>query len=257
LSFLDSFFGTAQKRDIQAAHTNATAALDTGLANARTDYTGAIDRLNPYAETGSGANAMYANALGVNGRGPQQTAVDNFMADPFRAQNEQLANENLARQFNGRAGPGMGSGAFALAAARGNLERGTQDYQNYLTRLAGLGTQGAQVTGQQSGIQGQLGQTEYDAGNTRAGNEINYGNAMAASRGIGVNNLLGLAGTVIKGFTPGWGGPSAFGSMAGATPNATSTPFGNITNAATNGWNAMRNWATPSPAYTGVGAYPY
>lgn len=157
---------------------------------------------------------MYADAIGLNGRAPQQGVVDNFMADPFRAQNETLSNENLARQFNGR---GMGnSGAFALAGARGNLERGSTDWNKWLDRIAGVGGQGAQVAGQQAGLDAGLGDLEMGAANTRAGNEINYGNAMASSRNIGINNLLGVAGVVTRGMTPGWGGQTAFGNIRNA-----------------------------------------
>jgi hypothetical protein len=46
------------------------------------------------------------------------------------------------------------------------------------------------------------GDNAFGYGATKAGNAINYGNAMAQAKGIGVNNLLGLAGTAIKA----WGG---------------------------------------------------
>lgn len=156
---------------------------------------------------------MYGRYLGLEGQDAQQEAVGNFMADPFRAENERLANENLVRQFGSR---GMaGSGAFASAAARGNLERGSVDYNSYLDRLAGVSTQGANVAGQQAGLDVGRGDLEWNVANTRAGNEINYGNAMASSRNIATNNLLGLAGTAVKAFTPGWGGKTPLNAMMG------------------------------------------
>lgn len=214
MSFLSSFFGTTQRNDVKRAKVAADAALDAGADAGRAAYTSATDRLDPYSQTGMAGNAMYADAIGLNGRPAQQGVVDNFMADPFRAENERLANENLARQFGSR---GMGgSGAFALAAARGNLERGSADWNNWLNRIQGVGTQGLQAAGAQSTLDAGLGNAEFGLGTTRAGNEINFGNAMAASRNVGINNIMGLAGTVMSGFTPGWGGNTAFGNMYNA-----------------------------------------
>jgi hypothetical protein len=119
------------------------------------------------------------------------------------------------------------SGVAALAAARANADRGSQDFENYMNRLQGLGQQGQQAAGQQAGYAfqngQQMGQYGYNLGqglagvsgqqaqtaqntaqqlaqlstgqnNALAGNEINYGNAKAAASGIGVNNLLSFGG---------------------------------------------------------------
>lgn len=214
MSFLGSFFGSDQRRDIRRAKTASDALLTEGLDAARSGYTSATDRLDPYATSGNAANAMYARAIGLEGRPAQEDVVANFMADPFRAENERLANENLVRQFGAR---GMAnSGAFASAAARGNLERGSVDWNQWLDRISGVSTQGANIAGQQAGLDVGRGDLEWNAANTRAGNEINYGNAMASSRNIGINNILGAAGTVVRGFTPGWGGQTPFGNAMNA-----------------------------------------
>lgn len=60
----------------------------------------------------------------------------------------------------------------------------------------------------------------YGVGQQIAGNHINLGNAVANSRTTGINNTLGLAGTLagaaFAGFSPGASGMSAFGNMRNA-----------------------------------------
>jgi hypothetical protein len=156
---------------------------------------------------------MYADAIGLNGQPAQQTVVDNFMADPFREDNGRLADDAMLRTFTAR---GMGdSGASRLAVARGNLERGSADWNKWLDRIMGRSSEGLQAAGAQSTLDAGLGAQEFGLGTTRAGNEITFGNAMAASRNIGINNLLGAAGTAVRAVTPGWGGATPLNAMLG------------------------------------------
>ena len=130
----------------------------------------------------------------------------------------------------------LNSGNAYMAAARGSLERGSQDWNSYLDRLHGLGSEGAQIGQQAAGIRmnganalsgyaqqhgqnmgnsyGQgaaydvqqghaLGGMDYQYGMDRAGNRINYGNAQASNRSTGINNILGLLGA----------GANAYGSL--------------------------------------------
>ena len=135
------------------------------------------------------------------------------------------------------------SGAAALASSRANLERGSQDYNGYMNRLQGLGQEAnqanasaasmiygngqdqahmrygygqdlAQNQGQQAGYAVQQGQQvsglEDQYTQLRAGNRINFGNAMASNRSTGINNLLNAAGTIASAVSgmPKMGGPS-------------------------------------------------
>lgn len=263
MGFFDSFTGKAQKRDLKAANKAADKFLTEGAAGARTELTGgytgadtflknalaaagagygranadltsaegkALGLLDPYMETGTGANALYADALGINGTQRQRAFGDSYAAsDPFRAQNQEMAAEGLMRVLNAR---GMsGSGYAGEAVARQALERGSQDYQNYLDRLFGASQAGQNAASQGAGIasnmgtaranlnQG-LGQTRadiftrradnsanrgnalanltYGVAQQRAGRRVGYGNALAESRGIGVNNLLKVAELGVK-----------------------------------------------------------
>jgi hypothetical protein len=211
MSFLGSFFGSDQKKDIQRAKVASDAALKTGLNEANTQYDNAMGFYTPYAQTGQAANTLYANATGVNGQPAAQTAANQFYSsDPFRQSNEDFANKQLAQTFNARGS--LYGGNAMLAAARGSLERGSTDWNNWLNRISGQAAQGANVAGAQSGVAQGKGQLAYGAGTTQAGNEINFGNAMAAARSIPINNLLGVAGTAVKMFTPGWGGATPVGN---------------------------------------------
>lgn len=65
--------------------------------------------------------------------------------------------------------------------------------------------------------------------NALAGNDINTGSAMATASQMGVNNLLGLAGTAVRAFTPLPTGGSAFTNLLSAAtspfrPSSTTTP---------------------------------
>lgn len=187
----------------------------------------------PYAGTDAQANTMYGNALGTNGLDAQKAFGQNYAAsDPFRQQNSDMANEGLMRVLNAR---GMsGSGYAGEAVARQSFARGSEDYGNYLNRLQGLQGQGAQLAGQQAqmgqqygqlqaglqtgranalaGIQEQragqsvdrgnaLGNLDYGNAQQLAGMRTNLGNATAATRGIGVNNLFKVAGLAAQAFT--------------------------------------------------------
>jgi hypothetical protein len=69
--------------------------------------------------------------------------------DPFRDQNEAYAQKNLMAAYNAR-GLG-GSGKEMLAASRASMERGAQDWSNYLGHLAGMQGMGLQAAGQAGG----------------------------------------------------------------------------------------------------------
>ena len=264
MSFFGSLTGSDQRRDMNRAYADSTATVNKGYdaargnlasgygaanqayGQARTDvnsgYRNALSSLargtnqavgayQPYSETGQNANTLYSNALGLNGAAAQQTFQQNYQADPFRDANADFANNALMQVLNAR---GLsGSGAAAAAVAQESLRRGSEDYNNYLNRLSGLQSQGAQTAGnianlyanqgQQAAqygynqgsdlanIQGNRAATAYTYGTgqagldtdqaiTNAGNRINLGNAQAASRGILGNNLMSLLGTAAQAY---------------------------------------------------------
>ena len=208
MGFFGSFFGSDQQKDLANSKASADASLKQGYDTAQTNYGNAQNLYKPYQQQGQQANQMYGNALGLNGLQAQKDFGANYAAaDPFRQQNADFATNALQRQYNAR-GQTYG-GSTDLAVSRANLERGSQDYGNYLNRVQGQAQQGYQATGAQAGLEQGKGDLAMGYGQTQAGNAINYGNAQSQSRSIGVNNVLGLAGTAAKAAGAFYGIPSS------------------------------------------------
>lgn len=208
---------------------NALSGANAGYARADTTLQQggqqAVGYLDPYMRSGSEANALYGNALGLNGVQAQQDFGQNYAAsDPFRAQNANFATEDLMRSLNAR---GMsGSGYAAEAVAQQQLRRGSEDYGNYLNRLSGVrdsgqqaATNAASITGNIAGqraqnftnqggaradIYGRMASNATGRGNALAdltygnaqqiaGQRVGLGNALSATRQTGMNNLFKIA----------------------------------------------------------------
>lgn len=192
MSFLGSFFGSTQRKDLAAAQGQANTAIDQGLQQGTASYRAGQARFDPYAQGGAqGWNALL-NATGVNGADAQRGFIDNYVDDPTQA----LSQQAVARQMAAR---GLtDSGASRLAAARVWQE----GYNNNLNRLTQIGQQGQQAAGSQAQFDQGIGDMEFGTGQLKANNAINYGNALAQSRGIGINNLLNVAGTAARFVNP-------------------------------------------------------
>lgn len=221
-----SFTGSTAKKAANEAYQNSTRVLqegrDKGVDAYNTGYDQAYGFMNPYAQSGTQANSMYTGLLGLSGADTQRGLLAQYAnADPFRQFNEDLANKSLARSYN-RMGM-LDSGNFRMAAARANLERGSQDYNSYLARLAGLSQQGMGAAGQLGGYAMGKGQGIANLwngyGQNQAGNEIQRGNALSQASGIFGNNIMKLASMAVSaatgmpvgmGGTPGQKGGSNF-----------------------------------------------
>lgn len=198
------FTGESQKKFTNEAFANSTRELqqgrDKGLDAYGQGYSQAQGYLNPYAQSGGQANNLYGTYLGLNGADAQRSALAGYAgADPFRQFNEDQANRGLARQFN-KMGM-LDSGNSRLAMSRASLERGSQDYNNYLGRLAGMSQQGYGAAGALGGMAMQNGQNIAglwnNYGQAQAGNEIQKGNALSQASGIFGNNIMKLGGMAI------------------------------------------------------------
>ena len=209
MGFLDSFTGKSQAKTIARARQEADAQLAAGYDEASDIGRDYLDRslgfVQPWMEAGGRANALYDNALGINGREAQNAMFADYQSDPFRAGNEERATEAIRRAYNSR---GMDtSGNALLASARASQERGSQDWQQYLTRLQGQAGQGAGMAQYGAGLTSNTGNAlmnmRYGYGQQRAGNAISAGNAEAQMQGLGWQNALNLAGTAVKAFA-GW-----------------------------------------------------
>lgn len=202
MGFFGSFFGNDQRKDLQRANAQATQALDKGYADSMQRYDQAAGLLDPYAQSGAEGNAMYAALL----RGDPD-AIAQFNANPILQGNIGQASNAMMRYLNARGGAAGGTGAAAMQRV------GQQGAMQFLDQYRGLGQQGFQAAGAQAGIRQGQGDAAYGFGATKAGQAINYGNAMAGTRNIGINNLLNLAGTGIKAATAAYGAPGGGGFM--------------------------------------------
>lgn len=199
MGFFDSFFGKSQQRDLSAARDRATGLVNTGYDRAEQastqGYNDARGYIDPYIQSGRRASTSYENALGLNGRGGYDEAMGQF---GMFAQPEQEATRNalsdVMRRYNAGRGGGGPSGGLNLAVARTAADRYAQTRNSWLDRINAQGQQGWQASQAGAGLASDYGNqmANYAIGRagTLAGNEINYGNALAASRSTGLNNLF-------------------------------------------------------------------
>ncbi len=194
MGFFSAFTGKAQKKDLMRADAKATAALDQGYGQQQGYYDQAAGLMDPYAQEGRQAGTFYNNALGLNGADAANEAYGTMAGNPiFQGQLAQDSNA-VARMLNAR---GAGGGGQAQLAGQRVFQ---QNMGNWLDRYKQQGQQGFQATNALAGLRTGQGDNAMGYGATKAGQSINYGNALAASRGIGVNNLMGLAGTALKAY---------------------------------------------------------
>lgn len=206
MSFFGSLFGSDQQRYLSDAKAAADKNLDSGYTDAKNAYTQygneAKGYYQPYVQNGQKANQLYSDAMGLNGAQGGQNALSAYQGarNPFQDWQQNYTQQGMDHAANAR---GMlNSGTNALAVARARQQMGYNDYNNWLSGLQGMNNQGMQAAGGMSSVamnQGnQLGNLGWGYGTTKAGNEINYGNALSQNATSGVNNLIGLGGTLIK-----------------------------------------------------------
>ena len=204
-----SLTGSTGKKALSQANEQATAALGRGLADSSASLTGGYDQaqgyLSGYGQQGQRANALYSQALGLDGAGPRQQFMDQFAgADPFRQWNMDQTARTVSRRL-GSMGYRPQGGTMSLGLARAGMERGSQDYEGYMNRLAAAAQQGQGIAGQQAGYAAQRGQglagLQSGFAQQHAGNAINYGNAQAQQSNALMQNLLGLGGLAVSAYT--------------------------------------------------------
>jgi hypothetical protein len=204
MGFFDAFTGKAQAKQIKASSKEAMGYLDTGAEQARSElgqyYDQAQGFLNPYLQGGGQANNLLAAYLGAAGPEAQQQAFANFQNDPgYQAQFNAGVNA-LDRSATAR------GGLYSGAAMKGLQEYGQQfqrqAFNDRINQLQGFSGQGLQAGSAAAGLaanQGNtLGSLSFGLGQQKASNAINKGNALAQASGIGVNNLMNVAGLALK-----------------------------------------------------------
>jgi hypothetical protein len=239
MGFFDTLLGKTGKKvagetleynqgQAQSGYKNSTNYLAQG-------YSAAKSRVQPYSATGRQAGLTYSNLLGLNGAASQDAATAAYQnSNPYLAATMDLQTKALDRRA---AATGQyGSGLNALAKARVVDETANRDYQDYMTKLQGLLSQG--YTADQalavldSGYAANRVGVENAFRSANMGAQTQYGKDYTAADTAGVQNVIGLAGTLANagGMFMGGGAKPAF-SQPGT--------------AASSGWSTT---ATPAPA---------
>jgi hypothetical protein len=199
MGLLSSFFGKDQRRDLEAAKAQSDAQLQQGFNQGQSDYAAAENYFSPYAQEGQRGieDQNFYRKLLMGDGGATGTLAGNPLFQGELGQNSNA----VARGLNAQGA--SGGGKAQLAAQR--VFQGTAG--NWVDRFRGLGESGIntgmQATNAMAGLRSGRGDMAYGYGATKAGNSINFGNAMAANRNTGVNNLMGLAGLAVNAFTGG------------------------------------------------------
>lgn len=153
-------------------------------------YGGAIDRFNPYAETGGQANQLVAALSGALGQEAQAEAYNNFQESPAAQFQREMGERAVMR--NASQGGQIGSGALLTDLNQFGQGLANQEFGNYYNRLAGQQQMGMQAAGAQAGLQSQQGNQLANIlqqlGQGQAGIRMNQGTALANL----VNNYSGM-----------------------------------------------------------------
>jgi hypothetical protein len=205
MGFFDNFFGSTQADDITNASDMANRRYQQGLSqftDTTKDYLGqSLDYLKPYAEAGGNTLKLLGDALGINGAQGGQSFWSNLSNDPGFQSAQQGGIDALDKS----------------AAARGLLRSGGQNRDlfsfgqrslmdfgnNRIAQLGGLLTPTMGAAGGSADLTSKAGSdiagAQFGTSQLFANNATNTGNALAQSRNIGINNILGV-GNMLAGF---------------------------------------------------------
>jgi hypothetical protein len=238
-SFLSTLFGGGAEAEaadknrqaiaqyVPQAQDFLTQGYNTGVGNLNSAI-GAYTPLSDLGKQYGGASSMYLNALGVNGPEGTTAAQNAFQTNPGY-QGAMTAGLDAINRRRGVMGMSNSGNADIDAQTFGqNLQN--QQYNTWLTNLAGAGQTGAGLIGaaaqgQGTGytnlanLAGQLSSNQVGvAGNALSGN-VNANNLQAAGEAAGAKNLLGagmsLATLAMGGMGGGGFGNSLVGSLFG------------------------------------------
>jgi hypothetical protein len=197
IGLFDSFLGNDQRKDIEAANDRATASLAKGKDESIGTRNQYLERSLGFLKPGLDSQNVLLRALGVQGQGPQQQYYDEFQNDPgFEAATQYGIN---ALDRSAAAKGGLFSGGQMKAVSDFGLRRQNDAFNNRINQLFQLtGNAPAMSAAATQDTGGQIADTQFGYGQLQANQATNFGNAMAASRSIPINNLLSLASSGAK-----------------------------------------------------------
>ena len=165
----------AAELDLDTAYDKAMGLVETGMGEMKTQYKGAIERFDPYAQQGKKALDLYMGMFSGDDGG-----AANIMNTPmFKAQQSEM-NKQIAAQMaaTGRGGS-MKSIESTFAPAQQQLMR--QAYGDYFKQLSPIVGYGYSATASQAGLQSDLGRRMM-AGRT-------YQSGLEQQRGLSKSQL--------------------------------------------------------------------
>ncbi|MCP4852729.1 MAG: hypothetical protein GY900_13480 [Actinomycetia bacterium] len=170
--------------DINEQLNSGLSALRGDLSTGRGDITqaseGAIDRFNPYEQTGRTALDKEAAFSGALGPEAQAQAFADYQASPGQQWLQQQQEQSLLR--NAAATGGTQSGNVLSALQEQAAGRAAQNYQQDLGNLRSLAQRGQSAADSQAGIQSQAGrdlaQMEMQVGQAELGARQNAGSQL-------------------------------------------------------------------------------
>lgn len=185
---------------IDAAQSSALTSLgrnfDLARGDLNTQYTGAIDRLNPWAEAGKGALLTYQGSLGLGSAADRDAAVAAFREAPGTRYAIDTASDSIARKASALGTLGSGNTMTAIADRAQNIA--DQGYKDWQGQVKGVSDTGLAASGTQAGLQGQLGNSLATLGQNRGKTEADLYQGFA---GMGVGNLWNGVSTGINAVT--------------------------------------------------------
>jgi hypothetical protein len=185
----------------------ALSAVNAGYDAARPDvmsnYQTGLGQINrgiagydPYVGTGTAANTMLSNALGLGGAGGNAAATAAFQAGPQYQWNLDQATGNAVRGAN-RYGMSTGGNTLdAITRLGSNLASG--EYNNWLGNLNTMAGRGLSAASGQGGLLSTSGQLSANLGNNLGNLDTGRGNAVGnlyTNLGSGLGSLFANQGT--------------------------------------------------------------
>ncbi|MEN6549158.1 MAG: hypothetical protein ABFE07_24200 [Armatimonadia bacterium] len=149
------------------------------------DYLGqAATQFQPWQQTGTAANTMVGNALGLNGASGNTAATSAFQTSP--GYDWTLNNALQGSERAAAAGGMLASGNTLTALQDRGAQVANQEYGSWLDRLTGVSQQGQQAAGQTANALTNLGGLYQNT----TGQRLGLNNTFTAGM-IGANNQYG------------------------------------------------------------------
>lgn len=197
------------RAEIDALGNRGFGYLDAGEQRATGYLNDARSRYDPYAASGSAADAMQADALGLNGADGMARARAAFQAGPgygFAVEEGMRGAERAAS-----AGGMLASGNLLTELQSRGQNLANQEYSGWLGNLGNLANRGVTAASGQAGVLTNLANLAQE----QTGQRLGWDSSIAAGR-MGANNQYAQGKEANKGAWAGLG--STIGNMAGRIP---------------------------------------